>query len=40
MRYEAINSQLFINNRKRLLKEIKDHSLVVVNAKAEFSCGG
>ncbi len=32
MRYEAINPQLFINNRKRLLKEIKDQSLVVVNA--------
>lgn len=32
MRYQKINQQLFIKNRKSLLKEIKDNSVVVVNA--------
>lgn len=32
MRYQKINQQLFIKNRKSLLKEIKDNSAVVVNA--------
>lgn len=32
MRYQRINQQLFIKNRKCLLKEIKNNSVVVVNA--------
>lgn len=32
MRYESIGKELFLLNRKRLLKEIKPHSLVVLNA--------
>lgn len=32
MRYEPIDKQLFIQNRKRLVKELKPASLVVVNA--------
>ncbi len=32
MRYQNINKQLFINNRKNLLREIKPNSVVVVNA--------
>ncbi len=32
MRYEAISKELFINNRKRLVKELKAQSVVVVNA--------
>ena len=32
MRYQNISKQLFINNRKNLLKEIKTNSAVVVNA--------
>ncbi|MCZ8217766.1 MAG: aminopeptidase P N-terminal domain-containing protein, partial [Cyclobacteriaceae bacterium] len=32
MRYEAINKELFISNRKRLVKELKEQSIVVVNA--------
>lgn len=32
MRYQKINQQLFVNNRKNLLKKIKDNSVVVVNA--------
>lgn len=32
MRYEAINKELFITNRKRLVKELKEQSIVVVNA--------
>ena len=32
MRYQKINQQLFINNRKKLLKEIKANSVVVVNS--------
>ena len=32
MRYQKINQQLFVKNRKSLLKEIKDNSVVVVNA--------
>ncbi len=32
MRYLNINKQLFINNRKNLLREIKPNSVVVVNA--------
>jgi Xaa-Pro aminopeptidase len=32
MRYQKINQQLFVNNRKNLLKEIKVNSVVAVNA--------
>src|SRR5918993_5649048 len=32
MRYKNINKELFVSNRKRLLKELKPHSLVAVNA--------
>lgn len=32
MRYESIGKELFILNRKRLLKELKPNSLVVLNA--------
>lgn len=32
MRYKSISKELFESNRKRLLKELKPHSLVVVNA--------
>lgn len=32
MRYESIGKELFVLNRKRLLKELPRHSLVVVNA--------
>ncbi|HEX6223404.1 MAG TPA: aminopeptidase P family protein [Chryseolinea sp.] len=32
MRYKSINKELFISNRKRLLKELKPHSLVALNA--------
>ena len=32
MRYDKINKQLFIDNRKNLGKELKDNSVVVVNA--------
>jgi Xaa-Pro aminopeptidase len=32
MRYQPIKNQLFINNRKRLLKEIKSNSVTVVNS--------
>jgi Xaa-Pro aminopeptidase len=32
MRYKRINKELFVSNRKRLLKEMKPHSLVAVNA--------
>lgn len=32
MRYGKINKELFVNNRKNLVKEIKDNSVVVVNA--------
>ena len=32
MRYKRINKELFVSNRKRLLKELKPHSLVAVNA--------
>jgi len=32
MRYKNINKDLFVSNRKRLLKELKPNSLVVVNA--------
>ncbi|NBP69691.1 MAG: aminopeptidase P family protein, partial [Cytophagia bacterium] len=32
MRYEAISKELFISNRKRLVKELKEQSIVVVNA--------
>jgi Xaa-Pro aminopeptidase len=32
MRYKKISQQLFVNNRKNLLKEIKRNSVVVVNA--------
>src|SRR5688500_19009549 len=32
MRYQKIDRQLFVNNRKNLLKELKEHSVVVVNA--------
>jgi len=32
MRYKAIDQQLFIDNRKRLLKELKPDTLVVVNS--------
>lgn len=32
MRYKNIDKELFINNRKRLLKELKSNSVVVVNS--------
>ena len=32
MRYKSINKELFVSNRKRLLKELKPNSLVAVNA--------
>jgi Xaa-Pro aminopeptidase len=32
MRYPRINEQLFISNRKNLVKQLKKHSVVVVNA--------
>ncbi|MCI0751597.1 MAG: aminopeptidase P family protein [Flammeovirgaceae bacterium] len=32
MRYKAINKSLFINNRKRLVKELKSNSLALFNA--------
>src|SRR5688572_5689645 len=32
MRYKNINKELFVSNRKRLLKELKPQSLVAVNA--------
>lgn len=32
MRYQPLSKQLYINNRKRLLKELKSNSLVVVNS--------
>src|SRR3954464_1814669 len=32
MRYENIGSELFISNRKRLVEELKDNSIVVINA--------
>ncbi len=32
MRYKRINKELFVSNRKRLLGELKPHSLVAVNA--------
>src|SRR6186713_2771735 len=32
MRYKRINKELFLSNRKRLLGELKPHSLVAVNA--------
>lgn len=32
MRYQKINQRLFTNNRKNLVKKLKDHSVVVVNA--------
>ena len=32
MRYETIGKELFISNRKRLLKELKSNSIAVVNA--------
>ncbi|MEP6734828.1 MAG: aminopeptidase P family protein [Chryseolinea sp.] len=32
MRYESINKELFVNNRKRLVKKLKPHSIVVVNS--------
>ncbi len=32
MRYEAIGKDLFISNRKRLVKELKNNSIAVVNA--------
>jgi Xaa-Pro aminopeptidase len=32
MRYQKIDPHVFVNNRKKLLKEIKEHSVVVVNA--------
>lgn len=32
MRYESIGKELFLLNRKRLLKELKPHSLVALNA--------
>lgn len=37
MRYETIGKELFINNRKRLLKELKNNSVVVVNANDVMS---
>jgi Xaa-Pro aminopeptidase len=32
MRYKSINKELFANNRKKLLKELKDNSMVVLNS--------
>ncbi len=32
MRYKSINKELFVSNRKRLLKELKPNSLVALNA--------
>jgi len=32
MRYKSIGKELFVANRKRLLKELKSHAVVVVNA--------
>src|SRR6188768_4044981 len=32
MRYKSINPKLFVSNRKRLVKELKSNSVVVVNA--------
>lgn len=32
MRYQKINQRLFTNNRKNLVKKLKDHAVVVVNA--------
>ena len=32
MRYKRINKELFAGNRKKLAKELKPNSLVVVNA--------
>ena len=32
MRYKSISKELFVSNRKRLLAELKPHSLIVVNA--------
>jgi Xaa-Pro aminopeptidase len=32
MRYQKIDQQLFVNNRKNLLKEIKPNAIIVVNA--------
>jgi Xaa-Pro aminopeptidase len=32
MRYKKINKDLFVSNRKRLLKDLKPHSLVALNA--------
>jgi Xaa-Pro aminopeptidase len=32
MRYKSISRELFVSNRKRLLKELKPHALVAVNA--------
>ena len=32
MRYESIGKELFMNNRKRLVKELKKNSVAVVNA--------
>ena len=32
MRYRSISPQLFINNRKRLIPELKSNSLVLFNA--------
>jgi Xaa-Pro aminopeptidase len=32
MRYKSIDQQQFVNNRKRLVKELKPNSIVVVNA--------
>src|SRR6187551_4058224 len=32
MRYKSISKELFVSNRKRLLKEIKSNSVVVANS--------
>src|SRR6187551_3089393 len=32
MRYKSISKELFVSNRKRLLKEIKSNAVVVLNA--------
>jgi Xaa-Pro aminopeptidase len=32
MRYKSINKDLFVSNRKKLVKELKENSLVVLNA--------
>jgi Xaa-Pro aminopeptidase len=32
MRYKKINKQLFVNNRKNLVKQLEDNAVVVVNA--------